>query len=70
MLKSPQFVTDEKGRRIGVMLSIQSYEKLLAASEEAADVTTYRKARPKILAEIAKGEFKTLSEYRKKQAGV
>jgi hypothetical protein len=68
MLKSPQFVTDEKGRRIGVMLSLKSYEKLLAASEEAADITTYRKSKPKIMAEIARGEYKTLSEYQAKRA--
>lgn len=64
MVKSPQFITDEKGQRVGVVLSIKTYEKLLAASEDAADVKAYRQARPKIMSEIAKGEFSTLADYK------
>lgn len=67
MLKSAQFVTDQKGKRVGVVLDLKTYERLLGAAEDAADVRAYRKARPKILAQVARGEAVTLSEYRTKR---
>lgn len=67
MVNSPQFITDAKGQRVGVVLSIKSYEKLLSAGEDAADIRAYRQARPKVMAEIAKGDFTTLAEYKAKR---
>ncbi|MDZ4288786.1 MAG: hypothetical protein U0984_12550 [Prosthecobacter sp.] len=67
MLKSAQFVTDQKGKRVGVMLDLKTYERLLDAAEDAADIRTYRKARPKILAQVARGDAITLADYRTKR---
>ena len=68
MVKAPQFVTDSKGRRIGVMLDLKSYDKLLAAAEDAADLKTYRRAKPRVDAEILKGDFVSLAELRRQRA--
>jgi hypothetical protein len=64
MIKSPQFVTDEKGHRIGVMLSMKSYEKLISDSEDTCDVKAYNKVKPKIHAEISRGQFSTFAAYK------
>lgn len=65
--KPPQYVTDAKGRRIGVVLDLTSYERLLAASEDTADVRAYRKAKPKIEAEVSRGQVITLADYKAKR---
>ena len=38
MLKTPEFVVDETGKRTKVILDIEDYEKLLEALEEAGDI--------------------------------
>ena len=42
---APQIITDKKGRKTGVILSIKDYEKLLNESEELAAVKVYDKAK-------------------------
>lgn len=44
---SPQIITDKKGRKTGIILSIKDYEKLLQESEELAAVKAYDKAKAK-----------------------
>jgi len=44
-MAAENFVTDKKGRKIAVQLSIKTYEKLLADSEELEDIKEYRKAK-------------------------
>ena len=46
------------------MLSLKSYEKLLSSSEDTADVRAYRQAKPKVHAEIMRGDFVTLADYK------
>lgn len=67
MLKSTQFVTDQKGKRVGVMLDLKTYQRLLDAAEDTADIRAYRKARPKILAQVANGDAISLAQYRTKR---
>ena len=64
MPKSTQFVTNEEGKRVGVVLDLKTYQRLLDAAEDAADVRAYRKARPKVMAELARGDVATLGQYR------
>ena len=68
MVKEPQFVTNRQGRRVSVLLDIKSYERLLAAAEESADLKSYRKAKPRVDAEIERGEFVTLAKFRRRKA--
>lgn len=45
MLKTPQFVVDENGKRTKVILEIEDYEKMLEALEEAGDIRACDEAR-------------------------
>lgn len=40
-----QFITDEKGNKVGVILSMKDYEKLLDEVDEAHTVRMYDKAK-------------------------
>jgi PHD/YefM family antitoxin component YafN of YafNO toxin-antitoxin module len=42
---APQIITDKKGKKIAVILSIEDYEKLLEEREELAAVRAYDKAK-------------------------
>jgi len=62
--KEEQFVTDAKGKRTGVLLNLDTYERLREAEEELADIQTYDALRDRAQAEIAAGQFETLTSYR------
>jgi hypothetical protein len=64
VLKAEQFITDAKGKRVGVLLDLRAYERLREAEEELADIQAYDKAQPAVRAEIASGRFLTLAGYR------
>lgn len=59
-----QFVINAKGKQVGVLLDLKTYRRLREAEEELADVRAYDAARPKIGADIARGEFTTLAAFR------
>jgi hypothetical protein len=62
--KEEQFLTDAKGKRTGVVLALQTYERLLEAEEELADIRAYDSARDRAHSEIAAGQFSTLAAFR------
>jgi hypothetical protein len=62
--KEEQFLTDAKGKRTGVLLDLQTYEHLRAAEEELADIRDYDALHDRAHAEIAAGQFTTLTSYR------
>jgi hypothetical protein len=68
VLKDEQFVTDSKGKRVGVLLDVKTYEHLREAKEELADIHAYDAARPKAEADIKAGRVSSLSDYRAKRA--
>lgn len=55
---SPQYITDEKGKRISVVLSVEEYERLL---EELEDVQLYEEVKGR------KEEAMPLAEYKSKK---
>ena len=67
VVHEPQFVTDATGKRTGVVLNLDTYERLREAEEELADIQSYDPARPTVAAEIHAGNFVTLAEYRSKR---
>ena len=67
VLQEEQFVTDGKGKRVGVLLDLNTYNRLREAEEELADVRAYDAARPKIVADVKAGRFSTLADYRAKR---
>ena len=40
----PMVVTNEKGKKVGVLVPIKEYEKMMKALEDAADERAYNKA--------------------------
>ncbi len=58
---STRYVTDEGGRRVEVILDIETYERLVEAAEELEDIRIYDEAkaelragaRPRPLEEVA-----------------
>ena len=63
VLREETFVTDAKGKRVGVVLDLKTYERLREAEEELADVRAYDAARPKIAVEVRAGRYSSLSDY-------
>lgn len=65
--KAEQFVTDSQGTRIGVMLDLQTYQRLRDAEDELADIRAYDRALPKVRRELATGQAISLRAYRAKR---
>ena len=42
---SPQIITDRKGKKTGVILSLRDYNQLKEMAEELADIKAYDKAK-------------------------
>jgi hypothetical protein len=40
-LKAPQFITDKKGKKLSVVISILEYQKMLEDLEELDDIRLY-----------------------------
>ena len=68
VLKDETFVTDAKGKRVGVVLDLETYERLRESEEELADVRAYDSARGRVAAELRAGRFTSLTEYSAKRA--
>lgn len=69
VLRNEHVVTDPKGKPVGVLLDLKTYERLRQAEEELADVRAYDAARPRIAAEVKAARFATLASYRAKRLG-
>ena len=52
----PRYVTDEEGERVGVILDVREYERLMGALEDLADL----RAADETLEAIARGEEELL----------
>ena len=68
VLKDEQFVTDSKGKPVGVLLDLKTYERLCEAEENLADIRAYDTARPKVMADLKAGQSSTLADYRARRA--
>jgi hypothetical protein len=45
MTEPTQFIFNERGEKIAVVIAIDEYEKILEQLEDAEDIRTYREAR-------------------------
>jgi PHD/YefM family antitoxin component YafN of YafNO toxin-antitoxin module len=68
LAEKQQFIVDNSGKRVGVLLDLPTYERLREAAEDNADLLSYRNAKPRIADEIARGEYETLAVYANKRA--
>ena len=62
-----RYVTDAKGRRVGVLLDVRTYDRLREAEEELADIRAYDAACSKAHAEVRAGHAVSLAVYRAKR---
>lgn len=67
-LPDEAFVTDAKGKRVGVVLDLKTYERLRDAEEELRDVRAYDTAKAKATADLHAGHFTSLAEYKAKRS--
>jgi len=63
-----QFIVNASGQPVGVVLDLPTYERLREAAEDSADLRAYRAAKSRVTAEMARGEFVTLEEYRARRS--
>jgi len=67
LAKSNQFITDEQGKKIAVIIPLKSYQKMLEDLEELDDIRLYDEAKKaKGKAVPASEAFKQLDAKRKK----
>jgi PHD/YefM family antitoxin component YafN of YafNO toxin-antitoxin module len=62
MTLNPQFVTDKKGRKMAVQLSVKEYEYLIEELELKEDIALYEKIKAD-----KKENYEPLTEYLKKR---
>jgi hypothetical protein len=62
MTLNPQFVTDKKGRKTAVQLSVKEYKYLIEELEMKEDIALYEKVKAD-----KKENYMTLAEYLKKR---
>ncbi len=70
MIARTEFVTNDKGKRVAVLLDVKSYSRLMDAAEELSDIRAYDKAKPLVTAELKRGQFITLAQHHKKKIAV
>jgi len=58
-----QFILDDSGRPVAVLLDLATYGRLCAAAEEAADVRAFDAAMPQALRELKAGECVECEQY-------
>jgi hypothetical protein len=68
VLREETFVTDAKGRRVGVVLDLKTYERLREAEEDLADIRAYDAAKPKVTQEVRAGHYASLGDYAAKRS--
>ena len=62
MLKQPKYIVNERGKKIAVQLDLKTYQQLIEAYEDFCDNRTLDRVKPLTDAEIARGDYLTLSE--------
>ena len=68
LAEKEQFIVDTSGHRVGVVLDLPTYDRLREAEEELDDIRAYDAAASRVKAEIARGDFITLADYRKSRS--
>lgn len=62
-IKKKQYLTDQSGKRVGVILDMKTFGQIEDELDELACIRAYDKARPETDAAIARGDYVTLDEY-------
>ena len=62
-IKKKQYLTDQSGKRVGVILDMKTFERIEDELDELACIRAYDKAKPETDAAIAKGDYMALDDY-------
>jgi hypothetical protein len=62
-----EYVLDAKGNRVGIILDIPTYEKLMEALEELEDIRDFDEHTKKAEAEFKRKDYVTLDEYKRER---
>jgi hypothetical protein len=58
-----EYILNDKGDRVGVIIDLPSYEKLLEAQEDREDIRDFDEHAKRAISEYRRGEYVTLEEY-------
>ena len=65
-----QYLVDAEGNRVGVLLDLATYERLLDAAEELADIQAYTAAKATLANEELITVEQAIAEYEEQQVAV
>ncbi|MBI5471636.1 MAG: hypothetical protein HY961_04765 [Ignavibacteriae bacterium] len=59
-----EFIHDDRGKRIGVILDLATYNKMVEAQEDLDDIRDFKESAEQAMAEYRGGDYVTLLEYK------
>lgn len=62
-VKKKQYLTDQSGKRTGVILDMKTFEKIEEELDELACIHAYDKAKPEVDDAIQQGNYMAIDEY-------
>lgn len=67
-VKKRQYLTDQAGKRVGVLLDLKTFEQIEEELDELACIRAYDAAKPEVDAAMKRGDYMTIQEYIAKRA--
>ena len=67
-VKNKQYLTNQSGKRVGVILDMKTFEQIEDELDELACIRAYDAAKPEVDAAIKRGDYVTIQEYIAKRA--
>ncbi len=64
LVRRKEFVLDNEGKKVGVILDLPTYEQLLDWKEELEDIRDFDETTAQALAEYKRGEYVTLQKLK------
>ena len=61
--KKRQYITDQSGKRVGVVLDVKTFGQIEDELDELESIRAYDKAKPETDAAVQRGDFLTIQEY-------
>ena len=61
--KAPQFIVNEKGKQVGVVLDLKTYQRLIEAEEELADQVAYDRSKTAARDDLKNGRTISIQDY-------
>ena len=62
-VKKRQYLTDQSGKRVGVLLDLKTFKQIEEELDELACIRAYDAAKPEADAAMKRGEYVTIQQY-------